>query len=316
MLPALHEGEKMIAPLARRHVRLGLAASLVAGVAGAAACSSGSSSSKAAAGFAKDSSTLVYGVVPDRASVQQNYQPLRDYVEKISGLKVEYHEAADYTALIEAAVAGKIDIASFSAFTYVTARNNGAKITPFVSIILKAGQPPGYYWEAIAPAASAVSSIAEFAGKKVCFVTPTSTSGYLFPSYVLLKAGIDPQKGVTPVFAGKHDAAALKVSQGVECDVGFAEDSAVDDQPGLKVIAKAMVPGEPVVVSDALPAELKHKLMDGLKGLTIDQIRAAGIPGADSDAFKAVFHALSPVDDKYYDQIRDICKATRAPQCL
>ena len=96
----------MIALLARRLVRIGLAASFLAGIAGAAACSSKSSSSsgdsKAAGRFAKDSSTLVYGVVPDRASVQQNYQPLRDYMEKVSGLKVEYHEAADYPALIEA----------------------------------------------------------------------------------------------------------------------------------------------------------------------------------------------------------------------
>lgn len=305
----------MTAPLARRLVRLSLAASLIAG----AACSSGSSPSsgaaKAGGSFAKDSSTLVYGVVPDRASVQQNYQPLRDYMEKISGLKVEYHEAADYTALIEAAVAGKVDIASFSAFTYVTARNNGAKITPFASIIIKAGQQPGYYSEAIAPAGSAVSSIADFKSKKVCFVAPTSTSGYLFPSYTLLKAGIDPQKDITAVFAGKHDASALKVSQGVECDVGFAEDVVVADQPGLKVIARAMVPGEPVVLSDGLPAELKNKIIDGMKSVTVEQIRAAGITGADGQAFKAVFHALVPVDDKYYDQIRDICKTTHAPQC-
>jgi phosphonate transport system substrate-binding protein len=306
----------MIALLARRFIRIGLAALFIAG---AVACSSKSSSSsgdsKAVGTFAKDSSTLVYGVVPDRASVQQDYQPLRDYIEKVSGLKVEYHEAADYTALIEATVADKVDIAGFSAFTYVTARNNGAKITPFASIIIKAGQPPGYYSEAIAPAGSAVSSIADFKGKKVCFVAPTSTSGYLFPSYTLLKAGIDPQKGITPVFAGKHDASALKVSQGAECDVGFAEDVAVDNQPGLKVIAKTMVPGEPMTVSDALPAEIKKKLIDGLQHATIDQMRAAGIPGVDSDAFKAVFHEMTPVDDKYYDQIREICKTTHAPQC-
>ena len=76
-----------------------------------------------------------------------------------------------------------------------------------------------------------------------------------------------------------------------------------------------MVPGEPMSISDALPAELKTKIIDGLRNATIEQIRAAGIPGADSDAFKAVFYAMVPIDDKYYDQIRDICKATRAPQC-
>ena len=206
-------------------------------------------------------------------------------------------------------------IASAFMFPPHFGKNLDALYDCMTDLVNKAGQQPGYYSEAIAPAGSAVSSIADFKGKKVCFVAPTSTSGYLFPSYTLLKAGIDPQKGITPVFAGKHDASALKVSQGAECDVGFAEDVAVENQPGLKVIARTMVPGEPMSISDALPVELKTKLIDGLKNVTIEQIRAAGIAGADSDAFQAVFHAMSPVDDKYYDQIRDICKTTRAPQC-
>lgn len=291
-------------------------------LAGTAACSSddkstsASASSTAAAGkFAKDSGTLVFGVVPDTAATQQNYQPLQDYIAKVSGLKVEYRESSDYAALIEASVSGKVDIASFSGFTYVTAKKNGAKITPFASIITKKGQEPGYYSEAIVPASSTISKIEDFKGKKVCFVSQTSTSGYLYPSYNLLKAGIDPTKDITPVFAGKHDASALKVSKGSECEAGFAEDVAVEAQQGLKVINKTFVVGAPMTLSDVLPADLKQKLTSGLQNVTIDQIKGAGIANADSENFKKTFYALAPVDDAKYDIIRDLCKQTKAAAC-
>ncbi len=282
---------------------------------GSATASSTDGSSDSAGTFAKDSGTLVFGVVPDTVNTQSNYQPIADYIAKLTGKKVEYRESSDYTALIQAAIAGQIDVASFSGFTYVTATNGGAKIKPFASIITKEGQEPGYYSEAIVPEKSSITSIDGFKGKKVCFVDPSSTSGYLFPTYNLLKAGIDPAKDVTPVFAGKHDASALKVSQGVECDAGFAEDAAVDAQPGLKVLAKTMVPGAPMVYSTTLPADLQKELADKLSNATIADIQKAGIKNADSDGFKATFYAFSPVDDKYYDQIRDICKVTKATQC-
>ncbi|MFF1879503.1 phosphate/phosphite/phosphonate ABC transporter substrate-binding protein [Leifsonia sp. NPDC058230] len=280
------------------------------------ASSDGDSTTSASAGtFAKDSSTLVFGVVPDTVNTQSNYQPIADYIAKITGKKVEYRESSDYTALIQAAIAGQVDVASFSGFTYVTATNGGAKLTPFASIITKEGQEPGYYSEAIVPQNSSITSLDGFKGKKVCFVDPSSTSGYLFPSYNLLEAKIDPTTDVTPVFAGKHDASALKVSQGAECDAGFAEDSAVDAQPGLKVIAKTMVPGAPMVFSNTLPDAIKKDLSDKLSNVTIADIQKAGIKNADSQGFKDTFFAFSPVDDKYYDQIRDICKVTKATQC-
>jgi phosphonate transport system substrate-binding protein len=307
-------------------MKLSLTKTLAVGAAlvlslGLAACSgsAGAASTDGASGgagtFAKDSNTLVFGVVPDTVNTQSNYQPIADYLAKVTGKTVEYRESSDYTALIQAAIAGQIDVASFSGFTYVTATNGGAKITPFASIITKEGQEPGYYSEAIVPANSKITKLEDFKGKKVCFVDPSSTSGYLFPTYNLIKAGIDPAKDITPVFAGKHDASALKVSQGAECDAGFAEDSAVEAQSGLKTIAKTMVPGAPMVFSSTLPDDLKKTISDKLSSATIADIQKAGIKNADSDGFKATFYAFSPVDDKYYDQIRDICKVTKATQC-
>ncbi|MBM7832782.1 phosphonate transport system substrate-binding protein [Agromyces cerinus] len=287
---------------------------------GLAACSSPSTADDAVADasggtFAVDENTLVFGVVPDSVDTETNYQPLMDYIAAETGKTVEYHESTDYAALIEAAVAGKIDVASFSGFTYVTATNNGAALTPISSIITEEGQEPGYFSQAIVPKGSAITDLAGFKGKKVCFVDPSSTSGYLFPSYNLLNEGIDPETDVTPVFAGKHDVSVTKTGEGVECEAGFAEDSEVAKSDKVEIVAETMVPGAPIVLSNTLPEELQTQLTDILGEVTIDEIIAAGIDSADSDAFRSVFFATSPVDDAYYDTIRDICEQTNAEQC-
>jgi phosphonate transport system substrate-binding protein len=294
------------------------AAALALGLAacsGSAGATGSSEEPKADGGYAVDANTLVFGVVPDSVDTETNYQPLMDYIAKETGKKVEYHESTDYAALIEAAIAGKVDVASFSGFTYITATNNGAKLTPISSIVTKEGQEPGYYSQAIVPKGSSIKSLADFKGKKVCFVDPSSTSGYLFPSYNLLEAGVDPEKDVTPVFAGKHDVSVTKVGEGKECEAGFAEDSEVAKSDKVVKIAETMVPGAPLVYADALPDDVKKTLKDALSEVTIDDIIAAGVTSADSDAFRATFYATKPVDDKYYDVIRDICKKTNATQC-
>ena len=287
---------------------------------GLAACSGSADATEttedtAAVGFAVDSNTLVFGVVPDSADTETNYQPLMDYIAQETGKTVQYHESTDYAALIEASIAGKIDVASFSGFTYITATNNGAELTPISSIVTEKGQQPGYFSKAIVPTGSDIQSLADFAGKKVCFVDPSSTSGYLFPSYNLLNEGIDPEKDVTPVFAGKHDVSVQKVGEGVECEAGFAEDSEVEKSDKVRVITETMVPGAPLVHSTSLPAELSKKLVDILGEVTIDEMIASGVKSADTDGFRSVFYETQPVDDGYYDLIRDICAKTNATQC-
>ncbi|MGW9020650.1 phosphate/phosphite/phosphonate ABC transporter substrate-binding protein [Leucobacter chromiiresistens] len=306
----------------KHHARTSAAALAAAALLslGLASCSASADASAGdgandAGAFAADSDTLVFGVVPDSVDTETNYQPLMDYIAQETGKTVEYHESTDYAALIESAIAGKIDVASFSGFTYVTATNNGAELTPISSIVTESGQEPGYYSQAIVPVDSDISSIDEFAGKKVCFVDPSSTSGYLFPSYTLLEAGIDPETDVAPVFAGKHDVSVQKVGAGTECEVGFAEDSEVEKSDAVKVVDETMVPGAPIVMSNSLPEELQTQLTDLLSEVTIDEIIESGVENADSDAFRATFYSTEPVDDAYYDTIRDICAATDAEQC-
>ena len=51
-----------------------------------------------------------------------------------------------------------------------------------------------------------------------------------------------------------------KVGEGVECEVGFAEDSEVEKSDAVKVIDETMVPGAPLVYSSTLPDDVAQKL--------------------------------------------------------
>lgn len=303
---------------------------LVAGVAlmgTLAACSApatadGSSSSAVTEGFAKDENTLVMGMVPDQQSVESNFQPLVDYIEAKTGKTVELVQSTDYAALVEASIAGRIDIGNFSGFTYVAATNGGAPLTPIGVTVTKEGEEPGYESLTVVPAGSDIKSIADLKGKKVCFVDPGSTSGYLYPSAELLSNDLDPETDVTPVFAGGHDASALKTAQGVECDAGFAEDAVVEvtgiadglfKEGDLEVINRVTVPGAPLVMSTNLPEDVQTTLKESLQSITRDDIEAEGIEV--TDAFASFFYELVPVEDSYYESVRKVCDETGAAQC-
>lgn len=281
----------------------------------ACATSAGNTATPEAGTFAKDSSTLIIGMVPDESSATSTWQPVADYVAKVTGKKVEVKESSNYAALIEASVAGQVDVVSFSAFTYLQAKAKGAQFTPVGATVDASTHQPGYYSNAIVPAASDIKDLAGFKGKKVCFVNENSTSGYLFPQYLLHKAGLT--KGdYTPVFAGKHDVSAQKTAQGKECDAGFAQEITVTTTgpaaglfkaEDLKVVDKAFVPGPPFSVGDALPADLKSQLKEKLSTVTTADLRAAGI--TTSPAFEKFFgEGYKPVDDAYYNNLRDLCK--------
>lgn len=292
-----------------------------------AACSApatadGSSSSAAVEGFAKDENTLVMGMVPDQQSVESNFQPLVEYIEAKTGKTVELVQSTDYAALVEASIAGRIDIGNFSGFTYVAATNGGAPLTPIGVTVTKEGEEPGYESLAVVPKGSDIKSIADLKGKKVCFVDPGSTSGYLYPSAELLSNDLDPETDVTPIFAGGHDASAQKTAQGVECDAGFAEDAVVEDtgiadglfkEGDLEVINRVTVPGAPLVMSTNLPDDVQATLKESLQSITRDDIKAEGIEV--SDAFASFFYELVPVEDSYYDSVRKVCEETGAAQC-
>lgn len=293
----------------KRVAGLGAAALITVGL---AACSTTPAPTETAASegtFASgDSNVLVFATLPDHEGADQDAQPIADWISEITGKEVRFFEATDYTAVVQGLASGQIDIAQISSFTYYQSQAAGAEIEPIGAQITKEGAEPGYFSVALKNPASDVTSIEDFADQPVCFVNPNSTSGRAIPTAQLLEAGVT----VAPeniVYGEEHDLTAAKVAEGVECQVGFAQD--VDADPliatgALEEVARFQVPAAPIVMQAALPADLKATLLEAIAGSTQASLTDAGIEL--NDFLAENWFGFGAVNDSYFDAIRAVCE--------
>lgn len=273
---------------------------------------------------------LIVGAVPSEESsaLVQSYKPLVDALTEELGLEVDFFQATDYAGIIEAQVAGRVDLAQYGPFAYVLAKIRGAEID--VAGVMTEGPDiePGYQSYGIARADNdEINSITDFAGKKVCYVDPGSTSGYLYPIQGLIVNNIDPETGVTPVFAGGHDASVLSVKNG-DCDAGFAFDAMVDKnlieagqlaEGEVKTVWKSeVIAGSPLAYRTALPESLVKEIKRVvLEIVNADNLIATGKCTSIEDCGLTDENVWGWVakDDSFFDGVRAVCEATKSKKC-
>lgn len=313
--------------------RTGIAAALLSVTAlVAAGCSSSDSDATTEQGFPE---TITLAAIPaeNSSDLRASYDPVIERLQRETGATVEFVQASDYAGVVEGLIAGNVDLAFFGPFAYVVAGINGAQMTPLGAVVQDEGTPPGYQSYGITRADNAsVNSLADYAGKKVCFVDPSSTSGFLYPSAGLIEEGVvasgsegDISAGVTPIYAGGHDASALAVKAG-DCDAGFAFDTMVDRTmidngelaPGeLETVWKSeTIAGSLFAANNDLGTEAIAKLEDVFsERMNSDAFVADGICAeecriTDEDAWGVV-----PAQDSDYDGVRHVCEVTGSEKC-
>lgn len=158
-------------------------------------------------------SMLRVSAIPDEAptELQRKFTPLGKYLERETGMKVEFIPVTDYAAVVEALATHKIDLAWLGGFTYVQAklRTNGA-VAPIIQ-----RREDAAFTSRFITADPSVKSLADLKGKTFAFGSPSSTSGHLMPRYFLLQAGIDPDRDFKNIaYSGAHDATAAFVQSG------------------------------------------------------------------------------------------------------
>jgi phosphonate transport system substrate-binding protein len=292
-----------------------------------------SSAASAAAKVAVDKSKwpkkLIVGAVPSEnaASMTLKYQNFVNQLSKATGLPVEFVSATDYAGIIEAQIAGRVDLAFYGPFSYVLAKARGAKIDVLGTVVKTPTTKPGYYSYGITKSTRTdVNSLKDFKGKKICFVDAASTSGYLYPNAGLLALGIDATKEST-TFAGGHDASVLAINRGT-CDVGFAYDDIVDTtmiaagtlKAGeIKTVWKSgIIAGSPMAVSLSLPASLQAVIKDYvLNKANKTAFVAAGVckDEATCQVIEDTSWGFVKYSDAEYDGVRQVCEATKSSKC-
>ncbi|MEX7473801.1 phosphate/phosphite/phosphonate ABC transporter substrate-binding protein [Mycobacterium adipatum] len=301
----------------------------------AAGCSSSDTGSDTAnaQGF-PDTITLAAIPAENSSDLKASYEPLIKLLEKETGSKIEFVQASDYAGVVEGMIADNVDLAFFGPFAYVVAKVNGAKITPLGAVIGEQGEQPGYQSYGLTRSDVAdINGLKDFAGKKICFVDPSSTSGYLYPTAGLIEEGViksgseaDVSAAMSPVFAGGHDASALSIANG-DCDAGFAFDTMVDQtmiekgdlQPGqLKTVWKSeMIAGSVFAANDSLGAEAIDKLEAIFtEKANVESLQAAGF--CEGDACRITDErawGVVPATDADYDGVRHVCDVTGSEKC-
>ena len=251
----------------------------------------------------RDPSTLRVALLPDEnaATLIQNAQPLKAYLENTLNKKIEIIVTTDYSSMIEAMRFGRIEVAYFGPFSYVLAKSRAPAIEPF-AVGVERGAPT-YNSVLIANASGDVKALANIKGKPFAFGDQASTSSHLAPrAYLLKTAQLDGEKDYKPVFLGTHDAVA-RAAQAGQVPAGALSKPILDSLIAKKIIDPTKIvqiglsepiPNYPIVMQGNLTPALK------------ESVRGAFLNMKDKEVLKSFrVEAFVATDDKAYDVLRD-----------
>ena len=260
----------------------------------ASACGGGSRESPTARSGAVE--TLVVALVPDEdaATIIQDNQGLKAYLETTLDLPVELVVSTDYSTLIEAAIRNKTNLTYFGPLSYVIARGKAPILEPF-AVRLKDGAST-YKAVLIGNREQGIHSFDAVRGQTVALGDPASTGSRLFPQLRLAEAGLQPNVDYQPVFLGAHDAVAKAVERGTAAAGGLSQviyDKLVEQgtiNPDKLVVlgTSSAIPQYPWTMGSGLNEELRQAVKQSFYNLKdpalLQPLRADGfVPAQDSD---------------------------------
>jgi phosphonate transport system substrate-binding protein len=231
---------------------------------------------------------LVMGLTPveDPKAMIEQIQPLKAHLEKELGQCIKVFTATDYTGIIDAMRAKKLDFAWFGPFSYVLAHDRAGAEAFAVGVMARGGHTYRSYLVATPETAKQLgisTPLEGEAGMKAIkeklnnfkkqltftFTDRASTSGYAVPRYFMVKVDLDPYQIFKKVgFSGTHDAAELmvknkKVDMAADNDITYPAMVAagkISPTTNIVIWESDPLPGSPVAYRRDLPAKTKAAL--------------------------------------------------------
>ncbi|MBT4762274.1 MAG: phosphate/phosphite/phosphonate ABC transporter substrate-binding protein [Bdellovibrionaceae bacterium] len=274
----------------------------------------GCTKNKAALGTAENPVKFFFVPSVDAKLLVEKTKFIHKYLEKHTPYKFKISVPTSYVAVVEAFGTNRADIASLNTFGYILA--NQKYKTEALLTVERFGHYD-YKGQIIARTDSGINKIEDIQGKKIAYVDPASTSGYMLPATLLKERKIKPSQ---KVFAQRHDNVVTMVRQ-KQVDVGATfyspkEDGKLQDArrlvltqyPEIEKEVKIIhltdpIPNDPIVFRKGMPDAIKK------------DVQAALLNYLNSKEGKAIFHELYGVTglkkstDKDYDGVRAILTA-------
>lgn len=258
---------------------------------------------------------IKFQLVPsvDAKVLADNAEVLKQYLEKNTPYKFQITIPQSFVAVVEAFGTKRADVAAINTYGYYMAHEKygvEARLT-----VIRFGLAT-YQSQFLARADSKIKTLKDLAGKKMAFVDPASTSGYLLPMKTLKDRHIEPKQ---TVFAMKHDSVISMIYQR-QVDAGATyyspprnghiEDARrlvkiqyPDVEEKIKIIELSEpIPNDPIVFRKDMPEEMKDVIINAL-------LKFVATP----DGQKAVDLMLGATNfkkssDGDYDSVREMLK--------
>lgn len=245
-----------------------------------------------------------------------SYACLQEYASEALGVETKLFAPADYNGVIQGLLGGTIDMAWLGASSYAATYLQDPEAVEPVLVKVNLDGSIGYHSIGFARIDSGIDSLDAMEGKVFGFGDPNSTSGYLIPSIEIpqYKDGITMESGeyfAEVKFTGGHEQTIVAVANGdIDGGVTWADgqgnwedgynsgalrkavDAGLIDMNDLVQIWKsAVIPEGPIVLRQALPAEVKETMTALVDGLyDADPDCAYGVAAGDTLGFQPVTH--------------------------
>lgn len=200
-----------------------------------------------------------------------NVKPAMGFLEKEMGLKVSYFITLSYSAAVEAMISKKADVSFMSPLPYVLA-NKYSGVEAVLGEIYDG--KPYYYSKIFVRKNSGIKKISDLKGKTIAYVDPISSSGFMYPHDIFIRAGLvnggvdKPEGGFfrRVYFAGGDQQAINSMVGGFVAAAGVSQYALNLLRPEQrdKVVAiaqSARIPSHNVVIRRGLDPEIKRKFI-------------------------------------------------------
>lgn len=230
------------------------------------------------------------------------------WLERETGLAIEIAAppAYSYTEIAGALARGDVDLAELSPYQFALMTQRANTMRPLAATVAHGASTYGSY--IVVRQDSPIATVDDLRGKKIAFVDPLSTSGYLLPAAFLRARGFDLDRDVQISFVGSHPNALAAVKNG-DVDAAAVSSDLLIGQAGLAgplvVVAKAgRMPYDAIVARADLPDAVFARVQAALFRLSIhtQEGRAA------LRAFSSV-DGFMPIPPGHYDGVIDLARS-------
>ncbi|MCY9668833.1 phosphate/phosphite/phosphonate ABC transporter substrate-binding protein [Paenibacillus alginolyticus] len=286
----------------------------------ASATTKASATPAAAAGFVPKELKVQFVPSQNAETLEAKAKPLEKLLGDKLGIPVKVSVSTDYNVVIEAMASKQVDVGFLPPSNYVVAHDNRKAADLLVQATRlgvddATGQPTKdlvdfYKSEILVKADSPIKTVADLKGKKMGWQGVTSAAGYVYPGFVLKKAGVDPVKDVTGVQFQGHDKAVIALLNGQVDAVGVFQDirtNMTKDYPDVFKQTRVLsysdkIPNDTIAVRSDMDAAWKKKITDAFIAI-----------GNDPEGQKVIFDVYShkgyvASDDAKFDIVRSVNK--------